>query len=168
MRMLAKNSADALRLALSRVTQRAQQGRPRPGLGEYGINEYDETDAFRANANPGQLQTDVNGALIPDPYYNGVGFNTYTFATSNVSGNAGSVQLLALNQRRQLLLIQNLSTASDLYVSFGLDASLLGGLLLAHGEGVIFDTVCPNNSVFVFFNSATNQPGIIIEGSPVG
>lgn len=159
MRILQRRDANKLR------EQMAQ--RPVAGLGDYGESTpYDESEVFRA-ATPGQLQVNAEGEPIPDPFANPVSFTTYAFALSSTSGNAGSVQLLSYNGRRQLLLIQNLSSGSDLFVNFGTAAGVDTALKLTNGAGVFFDEVCPNNAIFVFFNAATPQPGVIIEGSPV-
>lgn len=161
MRILQRRDANKLREQL-----RTQQPGV-SGLGDYGESSaYDESQVFRA-ATPGNLQLNEEGQPLNDPYANPISFTTYAFALSTASGNAGSVQLLSYNGRRQLLLVQNLSSGSDLYVNFGTAAGVDTALKLTNGAGVFFDTVCPNNAIFVFFNSATPQAGVIIEGSPV-
>lgn len=166
MQRLRRRDANALRQRLA----------PK-GLGDYGENpdeiSYSEGDVFRA-ATPGQLQINpATGQPIPDEFYNPLSFTPYVFTTNNVSpdgtGN-GSVQIVSVNFRRQALLIQNLSAGADLYINFGQGAGQLNGLLLGAGEGIIFDDGkigCPNNSIFVFYDTATLESGIIIEGAPV-
>lgn len=79
----------------------------------------------------------------------------------------GSVNVLPSNNRRTLVLFQNQSTATNMYINFAQDAGLNQGLLLAPGVGVFFDYVCPSDSINVFFNNATPQPGLVLEGAPV-
>lgn len=172
MRILKRRDADAIRRRLISVTGK-------PNLGEYGgafDQEYTESEVFRSET-PGQLQTvDAQGNYVPpppDPYFNPVAFTPYPFTINNTSPNGqgnGTVLILTQNRRRQVLLIQNLAATADLYVNFGSDAGLGNGLLLSAGEGIVFDNGalgCPNNSVYVYFDSATLVSGIIMEGSPV-
>lgn len=176
MRKLTRRSADALRARIAQI--------PPPGkgnLGDYGgayDHEYNEGDVFRSET-PGALQVvNAQGEIVPasanvDPFRNPVSFTTYTFTLNNTSPNGtgnGSVPILSQNLRRQVLIIQNLSGSADLFVNFGTDAGLDIGLLLNPGNGIILDNGsagCPNNSVYVFFNSVALVSGVIIEGAPV-
>jgi hypothetical protein len=74
-----------------------------------------------------------------------------------------STPVLPQNPLRKLLLVQNLSLANDLYFSLGGGASVYNGVLLTAQQGVIFDIVCPSDSVNVFFDNATPQPGLVLE-----
>lgn len=172
MRRLNRPDADALRRRLIGAPAVPFTQVPgRPGLGDYGESPeeqgYDEAQIFRALENPGQLQVNSEGQPIPDPNLNPISFTLYPFSISNTSGNGvGSVQLLSQNYRRQFLLVQNLSAASDLYINFGSDAGLNTGVKLTFGTGIVFDQKVPNNSIFLFFNAATFEPGIVVEGAP--
>lgn len=172
MRILKRRDADALRYRMLSTPGK-------PNLGDYGgafDHEYSEVEVFRSET-PGQLQTiNAQGNYVPpppDPYFNPVAFTPYPFTTNNTSPNGngnGSLLILSQNRRRQVLLIQNLSGGSDLYANFGSDAGLGIGLLLVAGQGIVFDSGalgCPNNSVYIYFDSATLVSGIIMEGSPV-
>lgn len=172
MQRLRRRDANALRARMS-----APQSPGKPNLGDYGgafDHEYTEGEVFRS-AQPGQI-VNAQGETVSsdDPYRNPVAFTSYPFTTNDTSPNGtgnGSVLILVQNQRRQVLLIQNLAaTGINLFVNFGADAGLGSGLLLDGGDGVILDNGalgCPNNSVYVYFASATLQPGIIMEGAPV-
>lgn len=91
-------------------------------------------------------------------------FAPYPFAISSATG---SQTILPANSRRTFLLAQNQSAADDFYFNFASDAGIGQGILLAPGVGVFFDIVCPSDSIAVFFNSATVQRGLLIEGAPV-
>lgn len=79
----------------------------------------------------------------------------------------GNFQLLAQNERRASLTIQNLApstaTTAILYYSFGTDAGVNQGVALGPGKGVILDIVCPTSALFVFMNDATGQPLTVME-----
>lgn len=90
---------------------------------------------------------------------------TYPFQIGTVQG---SQSILPANSRRSLLLVQNQSTATNLFFNFAQDAGLNQGILLAPGVAVFFDYICPSDSVSVFFNNATAQPGLLCEVSPTG
>jgi hypothetical protein len=134
-------------------------------LGEYSEDDanthnqdrYNERSVFYA---PGGTE---GGFEIKNPplIKNVNSFATYPFVIANTS-----FSILPANQKRSLLLVQNQSGTADLYVNFSSDAGVNNGILLVAGAAVILDTVCPNNSVAVFFDSATNEPGIVIEGAP--
>lgn len=165
MQRLTRNGANQLR---RKIVQRSSSE-----LGDYFEPKlYSEDEVFSATSAPGQLRTDSTGNAITDPYNNPLSVTPYAFTLNNVSPNGvgnGSVIILSQNIRRQFLIIQNLSTGADLFVNFGTDAGPNRGLKLGAGEGVFFDQGdkgCPNNSVYVFFNTATLEPGIIMEGAP--
>lgn len=89
-----------------------------------------------------------------------------TFSPTLNSGQ-GSQQLLAQNDRRASLTIQNLAPASAttaiLYYSFGANAGTDSGVALGPGRGVIIDVICPTNALFIFMDDATGQRLTIIE-----
>lgn len=77
-----------------------------------------------------------------------------------------SVQVISGNARRNGLIIQNQSAAgSDLYVNFGNPASIASGLRLASGVTVLLDFWVPRNDIYVFYNNAVQQHGVIVEGT---
>ena len=89
-----------------------------------------------------------------------------TFSPSFAS-TQGSVQVLAQNELRASLTIQNLAPASAttayLYYSFGTDAGPNQGVALGPGKGVILDVVCPTGALFVYMDDATARPLTIME-----
>jgi len=103
----------------------------------------------------GQLSTTV---VTPPQFTN---YNT-SFIAPFVTGRT-SVIVLPSNQRRTMLLIQNLSAASNLYFNFSGGASPNNGVLLSFGEGIIFDSICPSDSVNCYYDNATPQLGIVLE-----
>lgn len=124
---------------------------------------YTEDEIFQAPKGP--------PLIAPAPAaVNSNSFALYPFSQSTSSGNGGSVTILPQNLRRVLLLIQNqsdpLGTNATMYVNFNGSAGRNQGIALYAGWGVVFDLVCPSDAVAVFMDSATVQPGIIIEGSP--
>lgn len=128
------------------------------------LGDYSEDEVFLAPKGPPLVQA-------PPPPLNSNGFALYPFTSSNTSNGNGSVGILPQNLRRTLLLIQNqsdpLGTNATLYVNFGGGAAAAHqGIALYAGWGVVFDLVCPSDAIAVFFDTATPQPGIIIEGSP--
>lgn len=89
-----------------------------------------------------------------------------TFSVTLNSGQ-GNVQLLAQNERRASVTIQNLApataTTAILYYSFGTDAGPNKGLALGPGRGVILDIVCPKSALFVYMDDVTGQPLTVME-----
>lgn len=77
-----------------------------------------------------------------------------------------SVQVISGNARRNGLMVQNQSAAgSDLYINFGNPASVASGLRLASGVTMLLDFWVPRNDIYVFFNNAAAQHGVIVEGT---
>lgn len=84
-----------------------------------------------------------------------------------LNASQGSVQLLAQNERRVALAIQNLAPSSAttdiLYFSFGTDAGPNLGLALGPGKGLMLDIHCPKSALFVYMNSVSGQPLTVME-----
>lgn len=137
-------------------------------LGDYGESDpntghhpgYSESQVFRSEVNPeGQTQRFVQEAPV---IRNRNAFTMYPFSIFNTP-----VYILPSNERRNFLLIQNQSAASDLYFNLSGDAGVNVGVLLVPGAGVFFDVVCPYNGLSIIMDSATNEPGCVVEGAPV-
>lgn len=167
----------ATRPPLRMVTrQEANEFLRRAGLGmvsDGGNSPYDESDVFRGGSGTDSgysinAQTRLPQVIKPDIVLNLTSFATYPFALSRSSGNNGSVQIVPSNPRRTFLLVQNQDTSADMYLNFSSGAAVGSGILLIAGQGIFFDTDkgTPNNSVFVFMNSATAAPGVVVEGAP--
>lgn len=150
----------------------------RQALGDYSEDDrntfnrppYNEQDVFNGGAGGTDAGVSVQAAMTqgaigvpPMIQKNIISYALYPFAIG--TGN-GAVTILPYNAKRTLLIIQNQSAADDLYVNFGSDASVNSGLILAAGVGLVLDTSPPNNSISVFYNNATPQGGVIIEGAP--
>lgn len=86
-----------------------------------------------------------------------------------INSSQGNVQLLAQNERRASLALQNLApssaTTAILYFSFGTDAGPNLGLALGPGKGILMDISCPKSALFVYMDSVTGQPITIVETS---
>lgn len=104
----------------------------------------------------------VTGATITTPAAPKYKNENRSFITSFSIAN-NSTQILPDNPRRTLLLIQNLDATANLYFNLGSGASVFNGVRLEAGEGYVFDVACPADSLFVFFDSASNSSGIVLE-----
>lgn len=84
-----------------------------------------------------------------------------------LASTQGSVQLLAQNDWRASLTIQNLAPASAttaiLYYSFGTNAGASQGVALGPGKGVIMDVICPTSALFVFMDDTTARALTVLE-----
>ncbi len=154
--------------ALAYLRQQKAPIEVRRALGDYQQDDnvgqrtndvYDENSVFYA---PGGSSGGVQ-ITTPPIMQNINSFGGYPF----VIGQA-STTVLPQNMKRTLLLIQNQSPASNLYVNFSSDASPGNGILLTPGLGVFFDVNAPNNSISCFYDNITPQLGFIVEGSPTG
>lgn len=127
----------------------------------------DEAESSWRTSTGGEVFTATQGSLAYSPNAappaapNFVNYNT-SFLAPFVIANT-STQILPQNNKRTLLLIQNLSSSSDLYFALGGGASINNGILLAADQGIVFDSVCPTDSLNVFFNNASPQQGIVME-----
>lgn len=157
-----------------------QKGAPRQlraMLGDYSEDDrntfnapaYDETDVFNGATGGTDTGFSIQAAMSSQPVglppmvqKNLNSFAVYPFAIGSADG---SRTILPYNPKRTILIAQNNSTTDILYLNFSSDANLTS-LQLAVGVAVILDYTCPNNSISVFFNNATPQSGIIIEGAP--
>jgi hypothetical protein len=98
------------------------------------------------------------------------------YTNNNAFNQYFTTDLFFLNQNfnRNFLLIQNQNpttgaTALTMAVSFGVNGGVDNALQLAPGEGIVFDFICPNSSVYAQFIDFTGDAmaGYIIEGSYV-
>ncbi len=128
-------------------------------VGQRTNDVYDESSVFYAGGgNQGGVQ--ITQPII---YANNTSFSTYPFVIGTAQG---STQIVPQNLKRMWLLVQNQSAASNLYINFSSGASVGNGILLGFGQGIVIDVNVPNNSVNIFFNNATPQPGVLVEGAP--
>jgi hypothetical protein len=94
--------------------------------------------------------------------------NAVTTTTTGITANTPSnLALLTANPRRRLLLLQNNSTATSpasaptFYIAFGQQASAGTGLGLPPGVGLVLDTACPIDAVYVTFGPYTAPATIV-------
>lgn len=75
-------------------------------------------------------------------------------------------QLLAQNNARRYLMIQNKDASGSVFLTFGAGpATVAGGLKLAPNGAIVFDaTYCPTNAVQAIGDTANNQNVIVLEG----
>lgn len=151
-------------------------------LGDYGTGDtqsfpgglspvegpYDDKTIFRGPSTgaaaapmlPGGMPGPVVGPATPPGHLLLSGSLTpFPFSTGN-----SSVQIIGGNPKRACLIIQNFSTGSNLYINFGTSASFISGLLLLPGQGFIFDTFVPINSIHGIFDSGSAEFGMLLEG----
>lgn len=102
--------------------------------------------------------------------------NPTTFATVPINA-ATSIALPVLSQNflRNALIIQNGSTATSpdvaptLYIGFNCQPIVGSSLGLPPGVGVVFDIICPRDSIYIAFGPFSNGGGtVVIQGSVVG
>lgn len=124
------------------------------------VGDYGEPDPPKVEVLAGAIPVTKEPPLLR----NRNSFTVYAF-TLNIG--AGSKVIVPANERRTFLLIQNQSESDDMYFNLSGDASPTGGVLLPPLTMVVFDTVCPYNTVSVFMNSAALQPGAVMEGTPL-
>jgi hypothetical protein len=126
------------------------------------LNKVDSAVAA-ANARPGSVGGVSYGAAgdtgLIAGFVNRDRFTVTPFVTA-----AASVQVLAQNEKRSGLLIQNQSATLTLFFNLGSAAGANIGIQLAAGQGVLFDIVVPNNYVTVSFVGG-NGFGVVAEGS---
>lgn len=73
--------------------------------------------------------------------------------------NADGAQVLSTNNRRVLLLIQNQDVAFTLYFNLGGGAGVNNGVRLLPGEGFVFDTGCPSDSLSIAYDVLAGSTG---------
>lgn len=135
-------------------------------------------------ADPSQLPVNApsptsDNSTIQMPF--GVTFakwrNPNTFQSVPITLNTPSnVPVLSLNLLRSGLVIQNNSTATtagDVAPTFyvGFNAQAQAGLALAilpGGGGILFDLICPRDSIYITIGASTNTGGsVVVQGSIV-
>ncbi len=128
-------------------------------VGQRTGDVYDESRVFYAG---GGTQGGVQ-IVQPTVFQNNTSYTSYPFVIGTAQG---STQIVPQNQKRMWLMIQNQSSGSDMYVNFSTGAGVNNGILLGAGVGLVIDYNPPNNSINVFFNNATPQAGVLVEGAP--
>jgi hypothetical protein len=98
--------------------------------------------------------------------------NTFASVPINASTNT-QVPVLAQNYQRSALIIQNGSLATvsgdvapTLYVNFNAQPQIGSALALPPGVGIVFDIICPRDSVYIAFGPFVNTGGsVVIQGA---
>jgi hypothetical protein len=118
------------------------------------LNKVDQAVAA-ANAAPAGM---LGSGQAPAAFINRDRFTVTPFVT------AASTQVLAQNEKRSGLLIQNQSATLVMFFNLGSAAGANIGIQLTAGQGILFDIVVPNNYVTVAFVGG-NGFGVVAEGS---
>lgn len=118
------------------------------------LNKVDQAVAAANAAPAGMLGT----GQAPAAFLNRDRFTVTPFVT------AASQQVLAQNEKRSGLLIQNQSATLVMFFNLGSAAGANIGIQLTAGQGILFDIVVPNNYVTVAFVGGTGF-GVVAEGS---
>lgn len=85
-----------------------------------------------------------------------------------------SGMVLAANPQRQLLILQNTSTATApdfapaIYINFKQSAQVGAGILLPPGVGLVFDTSTPIDAVYLTYGAFLNTGGTVKISAIVG
>ena len=84
----------------------------------------------------------------------------YSFSIANVA-----TLILPANFRRTYLIVQNLSAAAvNLYLGFNSAVNASNGIRIAAGGNYLGDYNCPTDDIWVFFDNAAIQNGVVAEG----
>lgn len=95
------------------------------------------------------------GGVDPIAIWNPHAYANIIEGTFIVSATTSQKFLDEPTSRRNLLMIRNSSAAANVYVSFGRDASVIGSIIrLAANQIVLFDTVVPQDDVYVIGDAA--------------
>jgi hypothetical protein len=103
-----------------------------------------------ANAQPSILSRTANPVLDQHRYAY-VGGSLTLQPVANVSNQI----IQAQNALRNALFFRNASTTANFYVEFGTDATTNAALQLQPGQTIFFDTVVPQDDVFVLADAAS-------------
>jgi hypothetical protein len=132
----------------------------------------DLDDGVILNDNPSAWLQSQNDALpLQAPFGDGGSAweNPCSAHTIPISANSGGVlAVLTQNLKRNLLVIQNNSTATSpdaapvFYVGFGQIAQVGQGLGLPPGVGIVLDIICPRDAVYLTIGPAVNTGGSVI------
>lgn len=136
-----------------------------------------------ANLMPDGLAVAVPFGESDRPWYNPTTFaavpiqQSFT-AAALVAAIIPQMPFLSLNNQRNCLIIQNNSTATTagdttpvFYVGFNAQPVIGYSLGIAAGLGIVFDTICPRDSIYVAFSSfadagaSTVIQGTVIQGT---
>lgn len=86
---------------------------------------------------------------IRDPHHYATLISLYSAVPDDSAAEQSILILPQSNVKRNWLSIRNPSVAANLWVNFGAAASAQSWLILAPGEIVLFDTVVPQNDMWV-------------------
>lgn len=140
----------------------------------------DLDDGVVLNDNPSAWTLDQNAAIpLQAPFGDGGSAWQNPCATHSIpvsEDSGGVLAILTQNLKRNLLIIQNNSTATSpdaaptFYISFGQLAQQGQGLGLPPGVGIVLDIICPRDAVYLTIGpsidtgSSVVTQGVVVEG----
>lgn len=140
----------------------------------------DLNDGVVLNDNPSAwTQAQNDSVALQAPFGDGSSAWQNPCATHSIplSANSGGVlAILTQNLKRNLLIVQNNSTATApdaapvFYVSFGQLAQIGQGLGLPPGVGIVLDIICPRDAVYLTIGPSIDTgdsvvvQGVVVEG----
>jgi hypothetical protein len=130
------------------------------------------TDGVVLNDNPNAWQQAADGSVplqAPFGFGGSLWQNPCTTHSIPISANSGGVlAILTQNLKRNLLIIQNNSTATSpdaaptFYISFGQLAQQGQGLGLPPGVGIVLDIICPRDAVYLSIGPSIDTGGSVV------
>jgi hypothetical protein len=137
-----------------------------------GGAEYNESTVFNGKngaATPADAPSfsPTVAAGIPEgavAYVSSAIFTPFPFTVGTASRQISPV-IVPKNPSRAALLMQNLSAATNLFINFGAPANVNLGFIIVPGGAALFDQFTPINDIYVFFNNAVAQSGVLFEGT---
>ena len=121
----------------------------RPGLKPWPTFEQEGRPPIQRPPEGAQAVRDAT--TVRDPHHV-AWVNEFSSAVNNGSS---SIVLPEADGIRNILMLRNASATANIYISFGRQASTLSPLVLAPGDVVLFDTVCPQNDVNAYGDAAS-------------
>ena len=89
--------------------------------------------------------------------------NVNSFSLVPFSTGLTSITVLPANLQRTILIAQNLDASANMFINFDNGASPTVGVKLGPGGAVIFDVICPNNSISAAFDTTGSHFGIMAQ-----
>lgn len=104
--------------------------------------------------------TDAAGNQV-DPGY--VNPNVSNMVPFNAAGGALSICILQRNLKRSMIILQNSSSVSNLWYSWGRPAIIGQSLFLVPSQVIGYDYTTPSDALYIAFDGTGTQPGFYQE-----
>lgn len=143
---------------------------PMGGFDENGM-PYDPSVTW--NAGGGQAaqtiitdpDTGIQSIVPPPPGVYVNPNNRFTMFPFTLASGGSGIQILQQNPNRSMLIIQNQSTANNLWYNFGQPAAVNVCQFLVAGQSIGYDTTCPSDAVYIYFDGVGTNVGMIQEAT---